>query len=452
MEIINKLTNNRISLEEVDLLNKQADDARKSDNSLSLALSKEAISAAQLLGYTKGLAKAYLNAGISCRLSSNFEAAIEYYEEALKLNRSIEDKQNESRTLNAIANVYYNLSNYKKAIEFYDESIFVLQIIGDLKFEAAVLTNRGLSYQQFGDLRAALNNYLESLSIYRSLSLPVHYALYNNLGIVYLETGSYNESLKYFVEALKKTHAEKNIIDESYTLANLGRTYIYMEDYANAITYLTEALIIMKKFGDKQAETQVFSNLGKAYMKMRCYPEAVKYFNRALKYYKEISDTSSVSHTLCELGELYFEINDFKTSKEYFIDGLGLSRQIDDIVNEVRTNTGLAKLYVKFQDGEKASGYLVKAEELAKSRNAYKELSKISKIYSDYYSNSGKRNEARESLEKHYEYLKKIINLEEENKINAIMLGHLSINDNTKDLMTNYLNEKKFELTGSNVH
>jgi tetratricopeptide (TPR) repeat protein len=170
-----------------------------------------------------------------------------------------------------------------------------------------------------------------------------------------------------------------------------------------------------------------------------------------LKYYKQISDTSSVSHTLCELGELYFEINDFKTSKEYFVDGLGISKQIDDIVNEVRTNTGLAKLYVRFHDTDKASGYLSKAEELARSRNAYKELSKIFKIYSDYYNAAGLRNEAKESLEMHYEYLKKIINLEEENKINAIMLGHLSYNNNTKELVTNFLNEKKFELSGMNA-
>ncbi len=442
MEKINKINYNQTDLKEVDLLNIKAEEARKSNNDLSLTLSKEAIGKAQLLGYSKGLAKAYLNAGISCRLSSNFEAAVDYYEEALKLNRSLDDKHNESRTLNALANVYYNLSNFQKAIEYYDECVFVLQSLGEIDFEAVVLTNRGLSYQQFGDIRASLNNYLESLSIYRSMNLPVHYALYNNLGIVYLETGSYNEALKYFVEALKKTQSEKNIIDESFTLANIGRTYIYMEDYSNAITYLSEALIMMKKFGNRQAESQVFSNLGKAFMKMRSFPEAIKYYNRALKYYREISDTSSVSHTLCELGELYFELNDYKSSKQYFIDGLGVSKQINDIVNEVRTNTGLAKLYVKFQDSETASVYLLNAEELAKSRNSYKELSKISKIFSDSYSAIGKKEEAKKSLEMHYEYLRKMINLEEENKINSIMLGHLSNNNGNDGLFGKYLNKK----------
>jgi len=416
---------NRNSFGEVDLLNKQADEARKDNNNLSLTLSKEAISLAQLLGYGKGLAKAYLNAGISCRQSSNFEAAIEYYQEALNINRRLKDKKAESRTLNAMANVYYSLSDFEKAIEYYDECVFVLQSIGDMNFEAAVLTNRGLSYQLNGDLRAALNNYLESLSIYKSSDTEIHYALYNNLGIVYLETGSYQESLLYFTKALKETQNSENIIDESFTLANIGRTYIYMSDFANAITYLSEAMIIMKKYGNRQAETQVFANLAKAYMKMRCFPEAIKYYNRALKYYKEIGDKSSVDHTLCELGELYFELNDYKTSKQFFMDGLEVSQKINDLMNVVRINTGLARLYLKFRDTEKAMGYLNIAEKMAKTAKSYKDLSKICMIYSENYSISGNFKEAKLFLDKHYKYLEKINNLTETNKIQALMLGHI---------------------------
>lgn len=436
---------NRNSFEEVDLLNQQADEARKENNNLSLTVSKEAISMAQLLGYSKGLAKAYLNAGISCRLSSNFEAAIDYYQEALNINRRLKDKKAETRTLNALANVYYSLSNFEKAIEYYDECIYVLQSIGDLDFEATVLTNRGLSYQLNGDLKAALNNYLESLSIYKSNNSKIHYALYNNLGIVYLETGSYQESLLYFTKALKETQDAKNVIDESFTLANLGRTYIYMEDYSNAITYLSEAMIIMKKYGNRQAECQVFANLGKSYMKMRCYPEAIKYYNRALKYYKEIGDKSSVDHTLCELGELYFELNDYRASKQFFMDGLEVSQKINDTMNVVRINTGLARLYLKFRDTEKALTYLTTAEKLAKSAKSYKDLSKICMIYSENYSISGDFKEAKLFLDKHYKYLEKINNITESNKIQAIMLGHIK-NTTVKEEPAYYYNLKKDQI------
>ena len=185
-----------------------------------------------------------------------------------------------------------------------------------------------------------------------------------------------------------------------------------------------------KNFVRSLAGTQVYSNRGKGVRKMRCYPESIKFYNRALKYYREISDKSSVAHTLSELGELYFELNDYKSSKQYFSEGLELSKEINDVVDEVRINTGLAKLYVKFADTEKAENYLVVAEELAKSRKSYKELSIICKIFSENFSISGKVKESKLFLEKHFSYLKQLNNIAEENKVQAIMLGHIHAENN----------------------
>lgn len=434
MEIIKLQNNSRDKNSDVDLLNQRASGTRKSGGNASLVTSKEAIKIALASGYKAGLAKAYYNAGVSSRLSSNFEHAIDYFMKALETYRGLKDSKGESRTLNALANVYYNLGSYEKAIEYYDECIFVLQSLGDLKFEAIVLTNRGLSLQQFGDLRASLNNYLESLSIYNSIGKPVHYALFNNLGIVYLEMGRYNEAMKYFIEALKRTTKSNNVIDQGYTLANMGRTYIYMEEHSNAITYLSEAMIIMKKFGDRQAEIQVYSNLGKAFLKIKNYPMAIKYFNRALKYYKEIGDNSSVAHTTCELGEIYFELNDYISSRSFFTSGLELAVSIKDIVNEVRNMTGLAKLYVRFKDTETAGTFLKKAEVLARHRMSFKELSKIFEIYSQIHTAAGNTKEAKLYISKHYDCLKELVCMDQENRINAIMMGHIKSSNIKKEM------------------
>ena len=210
-----------------------------------------------------------------------------------------------------------------------------------------------------------------------------------------------------------------------------------MEDYLNAITYLSEAMIIMKRYGNRQAETQVYANLGKAYRRMRNYPDSVKYYNRALKYYREISDRSSVAHTLCEMGELYFELNDFRSSKLLFAEGLEISKEIKDSVNEVRIHTGLARLYVKFHETERAETYLHSAKELAKARNAYKELSLIFKLNSELYGISGDLKSSKENLDKYYYYMKKLSDIAEENRLQALMLGHFHGGINNDDTIQN---------------
>jgi tetratricopeptide (TPR) repeat protein len=188
-------------------------------------------------------------------------------------------------------------------------------------------------------------------------------------------------------------------------------------------------------------------------MKMKSYPEAVKYYNRSLKYYKEIGDLSSVAHTLCEIGELYFELNDYRTSKEFFNEGLVISKQLNDAVNIVRINTGIARLYLKFRDTERASEHLSSAEELASSRGCFKELSKIFKIYSETYGSNGNPKEAKESLEKHYSYQQKLISLEEESRLQALILGHITPENTVNDTQNGYKPEveKKASLVSVEV-
>lgn len=438
------ILNNILTLERVDLLNQQADDARKTNVALAFELSKEAIEAAESLGYQKGLAKAYLNSGICCRLTSNFENATENYNKALNIYREINDKKGESRTLNALANVHLFMSSFNDAIHYFDECIFVLESIGDSDFEATVLSNRGLACQQNGDYDSALRNYLQSLSLHISAKKTIPYYLYNNIGIVYLEIGNYFTALKYFFSALKIEENNKMLIEESYAIANIGRTYLYMEDFSNAITYLSEALITMKNFGDRQGESQVYSNLGKAFMKMKRYPEGIKYMNRALKYYKEIGDKSSVSHTLCELGEIYFELNDFIAAKKYFNESLSSSKVISDEINEARNYMGIAKLYGKFHDIDTAVNFLDKAEKLASKRNSLKELSRIYKLAHETYMAVGNTKDAKPYLDKHHKCLNEMISLEETNCIKTFTtFNNFEVELNAEGMLESYKSSVK---------
>jgi tetratricopeptide (TPR) repeat protein len=439
MKTLNIQQNN--NTEGVEALLAGANELRNKNAARSLELSKQAIKLAESINYQRGMAKANFNAGVCSRLTSNFETALQFYDKAISLYRLIDDKKGESRVMNSIANVYLSLGDFKVAAEYFDECVYLLESMGDIEFEATVLANKALSCQQQGNLIASLENNLQSLSLYKTIDKPVPHTLLNNIGIIYLEIGNYQVALKYFNSALKTEEEAGNLLDESFTLANIGRTYVYMNDPANAVTYLSEALIITKRYGNRQAESQIFSNLGKAYIKLRCYPEAVIYMNKALKYYKEIGDKSSISHSLAELGELYFQLNDFITSKKYFNEGLAIALEINDEINEVRNYTGLAGLYIKFMDLDSADKYLEKAAALAEKRKSYKELSKIFKLLSDGYMSVGRTTESNKYLDMHYDYLKKLIKIEEENSIRVFTATH---NFHTAEIKPNFHEKSEY--------
>ena len=126
------------------------------------------------------------------------------------------------------------------------------------------------------------------------------------------------------------------------------------------------------------------------------------------------------------------------------MDGLEISQKINDVMNILRINTGLARLYLKFRDTEKAASYLSNAEKLAMAANSYKDLVKINKIYSENCSISGNYKEAKVFMEKHNKYQAKLSNLSEENKIQAIMLGHIKNSFNNTPAY--YSNPKREEV------
>lgn len=454
------LNKNRAVQQKVDVLISQAEEKKTVNPELAFQLAKEAVEYAECIDYKVGLAKAHYITGVTGRHTSNFKAALLHFNSALELFTAQKDKKGESRTLNSIGNVHLGLSDFKQAIEYFDECRYVLESMGDLSFEAVVLSNKGLTYQMEGNLISSLENYLHSLSIYKTVNKPVPHTLLNNIGIVYLEIGNYYVALKYFNSALKIAEESNRELNESFTLANIGRTYIYMDDCTNAITYLSEALILVRKLGNRQAESQIFSNLGKAFMKLRCYPESNTYLNKALKYYREIGDKSSVAHAMSELGELYYHLNDFAASKNYYADGLKASTESNDEVNEARNCIGLASLYIKFMDLTKADEYLKRAIVLSEKRKSYKELAKIFKLLSDGYMAAGKDEEASQYLEMHYDYMKKLINLEEENSLKVFTATqNFSSSDNFKpeqleksEYYENYLNIKDSEILKRTVN
>ena len=67
--------------------------------------------------------------------------AIEYYDEALRIAKEIEDKQGEGACLGNLGIAYHILGEVRKAIEYYDEALRIAKEIGDKRSEELWLKN-----------------------------------------------------------------------------------------------------------------------------------------------------------------------------------------------------------------------------------------------------------------------------------------------------------------------
>ncbi|MFN9469189.1 MAG: tetratricopeptide repeat protein [Pseudanabaena sp.] len=180
---------------------------------------------------------------------SEFNQAIDFYDQALSLARKLGDRNGEANSLNNLGNAYCSLGQYQQAIQFQQQSLGIRREIGDLNGEAASLGNLGVAYLSLGQYQQVIHLYQQSLEIHR-------------------EIGDRN--------------------GEAASLGNLGVAYASLGQYQQAIQFQQQSLEIKREIGDRNGEADSLNNLGLALKALGRRGESIEAFNASRKIYEEL--------------------------------------------------------------------------------------------------------------------------------------------------------------------
>ncbi|MEP0785885.1 tetratricopeptide repeat protein [Coleofasciculus sp. FACHB-129] len=103
--------------------------------------------------------------GVQQFQTSQFEAALQSWQQALMIYREIKDRPSEGQVLVNLGVAYYSLGLYPKAIDCYKQ---VLAIVGeneDRSIESYALGNLGNAYHSLGDFARAIEYHQQHLTL-----------------------------------------------------------------------------------------------------------------------------------------------------------------------------------------------------------------------------------------------------------------------------------------------
>ncbi|MFM6097027.1 MAG: tetratricopeptide repeat protein [Dolichospermum sp.] len=100
-----------------------------------------------------------------------YQTAIDFYQQSLKITREIGDVRGESISLNNLGNAYYSLGQYQTAIDFYQQSLKIKREIGDVRGEANAWFNLGLVLEKVDREADALGAYRNACGLYGTMGL-----------------------------------------------------------------------------------------------------------------------------------------------------------------------------------------------------------------------------------------------------------------------------------------
>jgi len=312
----------------------------------ALSYYEEALKIRREIGDVKGEGGCLNNIGIVYRNLGQYEKALSYYEDSLEIFREIGDVKGEGTVLNNIGIVYRNLGRYEQALSYNEEALKISREIGDVEGEGRTLNSIGAVYDYLGQYEKALSCYEESLEINREIgNVAREGGCLNNIGVVYRNLGQYEKALSYYEDSLEIFREIGEVKGEELTLNNIGIVYWSLGQYEKALSQYEESLKIQREIGDVEGEGATLSNIGIVYLEKGQFEEALSQYEESLKIQREIGDVEGEGATLENVGTVYWNLGKYERALSAYEEALKIQREIGDLDGIYGSSWGMGNSY-----------------------------------------------------------------------------------------------------------
>jgi CHAT domain-containing protein/tetratricopeptide (TPR) repeat protein len=325
--------------------------------SLRVALGKleEALKLFRSLGDRDREAEALDNIGnVHAELRDRIKA-LEYYEQALRLYQEGGHRWDEAATLNKMGFQHHRQGAGGKAMDYYNQALKLSHELGDRRLEAVTLNNLGMVNSFLGDRPKALEHYRKSLSLRKELGDRAAEAQsLGNIGYAYMLMNEHQKALEHYEQSLE---IKRNISDqrgEAATLTNMGDTYALWGEHQKALEFHRQALQISRRVGYRAGERDTLMNIGYVYSRMGDYQKALDCFHQALPIIRETRNQLGEINAILDIGWAYYSLGQTQKAIEHYEQALSLIRTMENPLAEAHALNLAGQAYWRLGEHEKA--------------------------------------------------------------------------------------------------
>lgn len=278
----------------------------------------KALSLAEAADLQKSVANVLNYKGISYYSAGQYDEAIKYFQQSLKVLFRIGDKEKIANMMKKIGLAYLNQRNYNKSIEYYS---FAQKIFEQLKYidrKAETHVEMGIIYRLSERYAASVKEFDAALQLYVQLDNKAGQAsVFHHLAVSYHELGNYKFAQDNFKKAI---YIYENYLDYSglsNVLNDYAKTLIDLKDYHKALETLETA---KNKTSDKYSYlyASILANYGTVLVYGGDYKLAEIQLNNALNIADSLDVKDIQAQVYRSLYELFFRNNDTRSALNYY--------------------------------------------------------------------------------------------------------------------------------------
>jgi G-protein signaling modulator 2 len=241
---------------------------------------------------------------------------------------TLSDAQLKAAEFNQKAESAFKKGNYKRALNLYNEALKINRSIEDTDGIAINIINAAAAYRKLGDKEKAHKYLDEMLNSTAVTYRPAH-----------ISDAAFLKALLYLDE--DKYGAAKNLADRSLSSCGdsqcqgkiynlMGRIELFKGDPASAITYGNKGLSINKGNGDESETANSLRLLAEAKAAKGQYIEAKNLYEDALLIDKKLEAGRKIAMDLIGIGDMLFKQKMCGDAVKYYRRALSVSKGLGD--------------------------------------------------------------------------------------------------------------------------
>ncbi|WP_026904167.1 tetratricopeptide repeat protein [Pedobacter glucosidilyticus] len=333
----------------IDLLNEQARKKLLMPDSM-IVYAEQAYQWSDKAGYAKGKANALKFKGIYAHAKSNFNQAIQYYQDALEIFTTLKDDLEIGKANLNIATSYNHKNEYPLSIQYGLEALKYFRKVNDPNGEGRVLNLLGIATYIQGDYRTALKYFFNYNHLVQKAKDENEIASsFNNIGSAYEKLKRPDSAIFYYKKVLAyeiKKGSESNL---GMTYQNIGSLYNSINKHRLALDFHQKSKTSFERANDKKYLSHSYYNIGLSYKLLKDTTAAISWFKKAMNLASVIQETEILKETNQQLSKIDASDQNFKQAYQKLL----VSNQMQDaILNSDKTKI-IEELKTKYETEKK---------------------------------------------------------------------------------------------------
>ncbi len=329
------------------------------------------------------------------RQSTYFDSAavFEYGKKAIQLSRKLKNSNEEAIIYQYYGDFYYFSNQLDLSFENYNKAIQIAQKSGHLVTVNACEIRKAflLSDTDIFESEKEFKRLLE-IALTHDFSKNI-IECYNGLGIISDTKKALDESMNYYLKALKTAEKNEMKYQIAIVLNNIGLLKLQNNQPLSAGKDFERALSLAYESEESRLAITLHNNMGLVNTQLKNYSESINHYNKTLRNSKSLGFPTATGIAFVNLASAYSDNKDYHKALIYADSAIALFRKTESYISLMKSFLLKSRILSTMKNTSSAKWYIDSVFQLHKIApdiltysKAFDVLADISEAEGDYAS------------------------------------------------------------------